>query len=534
LGRSPHLAASQAEAVSSDWKRITALFGAARLLEGVTRTAFLETACGDDEGLRREVDRLLADSTRQDSFLMDPAWSAASFFAIPPVSPGDILKDRYRIDETVASGGQAIVYRATDTVLSRPVIVKVPRGDVRHTRLLKCRFEREMQALSQIDHPGVVGIFDIGELADGRPFLVIQYVSGVSLREELNKGAFAPERAARLLRQLASALRAAHAAGVAHRDLKPENILLQRAAGEEETLKLIDFGISNIIGEPAVSTVVAGTIRYMAPEQFQGEGTPASDTYALAIVVCEMLCGHPDSRALPNSVGRKAKRLIDAALSFRPGDRPRDLGRWSDDLARAFITGHRVPTGRRWWMGVAAAAIALIIGRVQPATTLWRLAATVPMPNWTSRGHESRASPPTSATVREAAVTDLTGEWEVTDLLTVCGFLCGSPLGTVYHEIATFSQDTVTTFHGTFFGRPVSGTVSGASVSFAWDNVSSPARNGWDKVSSPTLTFRGNCVGTIAGSTMTLNCSSYIKPNAGSEFLLNGQGVDTLVKQLRE
>src|SRR5262249_19553724 len=293
-GRRAGVAAPQTQAVS-DWERITALFGAARLLDSDARGAFLDAACRADSVLRAEVERLLADAAHEDSFLAEPAWSGAIPPAAPTslLSPGDILNNRYCIDASVASSGQAQVYPATDSRLPRPVVVKVMGGSGRENRLTKSRFEREMKALSRIDHPGVVGILDVGELVDGCPFLVIQYVNGVSLREELQKGPIEPPRAAHLLRELGSALSAAHAAGIAHRDVKPENIMLQRLDDGSETLRLIDFGISKsdragLDGEPT-NVTVAGTIRYMAPEQFEGKHSAASDVYAVSLVGCEML-----------------------------------------------------------------------------------------------------------------------------------------------------------------------------------------------------------------------------------------------------
>jgi hypothetical protein len=126
----------------------------------------------------------LADSSREDSFLAEPAWAGALPTLMPAASldPGDLLKERYRVEASVAGGGQAVVYRSTDITLSRPVIVKLMRGSGRQNQLLKVRFEQEMRALSLIDHPGVIGILDVGELTDGCPFLVIQYINGVSSR----------------------------------------------------------------------------------------------------------------------------------------------------------------------------------------------------------------------------------------------------------------------------------------------------------------------------------------------------------------
>jgi serine/threonine protein kinase len=380
--------------VTEPWERITALFGAARLLDVRDRAVFLDAICADNTDLRCEVERLLADAAPDDDFLADPPWAGA--FSMPSfiaLRAGDVVSGRYRVEADIASGGQALVYRAEDTLLSRPVIVKVMRASGHHSRLLKARFEREMQALSRIDHPGVVGILDVGTLADGCPFLVIQYVNGTSLRQELQGGALAPRRVVKLLSDLGSALRAAHAADVVHQDLKPENILVQRFADGTETVKLIDFGIAKIdrdgVDEGLTTVHIAGTVRYMAPEQFEGRYSAASDIYTLALVVCEMLCGSPDSRALPADLRDTVGSLIDRALAYRPEQRPSDLWQWCEQVAQAIVRPRRSRWRGRWWVPLAAlaaitAGVAATQVLVRPAMPAAADRFIVPLPSSTS------------------------------------------------------------------------------------------------------------------------------------------------------
>jgi tRNA A-37 threonylcarbamoyl transferase component Bud32 len=346
--------------MSADWDRVTALFGATRALDPADRTAFLDVACRTDLALRAEVEALL-ESDADDSFLEQPPDTAALSMLPNLLGPGRLLKDRYRIERPLSRGGQGLVYQATDEVLSRPVVVKVMRADARGNRWLKSRFEHEMEALSRISHPGVVGILDVGELADGSPFLVIEHIDGVSLRERLGESPLAAAGASDILRQLGAALSAAHAAGVAHHDLKPENVMIQRLSDGGGVVKLIDFGIAKIershLEAGATTVMVAGTIRYMAPEQFQGENSPACDVYALALVTCEMLSGQPDVRALPGRVRRRTRRLVSAALAFRPEERPADVRRWSDDVAQALIQDE----GFRQRSALRLAAAALVV-----------------------------------------------------------------------------------------------------------------------------------------------------------------------------
>ena len=355
------------------WDHVTSLFWAARALEPHLRESFLKVACEDDVEMRREVDALLSTDTADDVFLEDAPWAKlGKVIAGRPLSPGEMLKDRYRVEEELATGGQAFVYRAHDQLLSRSVVIKLMRAGGLRNRLLKSHFEQEMRALAQIDHPGVVGILDVGELEDGSPFLVIQHVPGVSLRDALLQGPMAGPRAATILRQIGAALQAAHLSGVAHLDLKPENIMLQQHGGSE-TVRLIDFGIAKIDAlknEPHVTTVmVAGTVRYMAPEQLEGKNSSASDIYSLGLVACELLCGHPDVRALPRTIKRKTLATLEEALAFNPDERPADVQAWCERLA-ATLRGTPAPNLRRTVAMVGLLAI-LLVGTM--AGAWWRL-----------------------------------------------------------------------------------------------------------------------------------------------------------------
>jgi serine/threonine protein kinase len=216
---------------------------------------------------------------------------------------GQLLKDRYLIQKELGRGGFGVVYLAYDTQLvSKPVVVKVLTLDPAQDAWVLKKFNQEMEALSRINHPGVIGSLDAGQTPDGKPFLVMQYIDGGSLRGEIREGGIEISRAASLIRQTAQALAAAHDKGILHRDIKPENILLQRASAGEEYAKLIDFGIAAIAdsqfsGEDQ-KTKVAGSFAYMAPEQFQGKACAESDIYSLGVVAYELVTGrkpYPDA-----------------------------------------------------------------------------------------------------------------------------------------------------------------------------------------------------------------------------------------------
>jgi hypothetical protein len=351
--------------VSERWDRVTELFAVVRSLDPARRGAFLDLTCGDDVDLRDEIVALLAGDV-DDRFLEPPGRGAARD-ARDPLEIGALLNGRYLVEGRLASGGHALIYRATDRLLSRPVAIKIARGHPDSARL-KQRFQREMQALARIDDPAIVGILDVGELNDGSPFLVIQHVSGITLRELLSGASVDAPRAAAIVRAIGAALGVAHAADVAHRDLKPENVMLQQREDGREQVKLIDFGIAKIEGSdlPDFTTVtIEGSVRYMAPEQFEGKNTSASDVYALALVACELIGGKPDPRTLPAATSRKVRQLLTAALAFDPEERPQNIRVWAEQLAAAIESRARAPLllGALAAVAVVASLVFVLGGR---------------------------------------------------------------------------------------------------------------------------------------------------------------------------
>jgi serine/threonine protein kinase len=209
------------------------------------------------------------------------------------------LNGRYEIEKELGRGGLGLVYLARDTHLqSRPVVIKTlleTRAGTFDDSWPRKKFDEEIMALVRIKHPGVVGIYDMGLMPDGKPFFVMPYVAGESLRSAMHGREMELKRAAHIIRQLSSALSAAHEMGVIHRDLKPENVMLQTFASGEEFALLIDFGIATVkelqAGQHEQITKVAGTLPYMAPEQLRGGPVPASDVWALGVMAYEMVTG---------------------------------------------------------------------------------------------------------------------------------------------------------------------------------------------------------------------------------------------------
>ncbi|MER5642264.1 Stk1 family PASTA domain-containing Ser/Thr kinase [Kitasatospora sp. NPDC002227] len=207
---------------------------------------------------------------------------------------GTLLDGRYRIEQVIAVGGMATVYRATDTRLDRVVAVKVMHPDLAGDAEFSARFIREAKAVARLAHPNVVNVFDQG--ADGgRVFLAMEYVPGRTLRDLLrDRGALSVRAALDVMEPVLAALGAAHRAGLVHRDVKPENVLIT----EGGLVKVADFGLVRLLGgndATSTSTVgtVLGTVAYLAPEQIRQDGPTDQrvDVYAAGILLYELLTG---------------------------------------------------------------------------------------------------------------------------------------------------------------------------------------------------------------------------------------------------
>ena len=284
-----------------------------------------------------------------------------------PHAPGglinSVLDGRYLIERLVGEGGFGAVYLAADNkVVGRKIVIKVMHGKELANEWSKRKFHQEVEALSRINHPSVVGVLDCGETPDGRPYIVMQYIDGVSLRSLLRPEGMTLGRVANVVRQVGKALSAAHQAGILHRDLKPENIMVQTNE-DEEYVKVIDFGIAkvknSIVDLSTSKDLAVGTVAYMSPEQLMAEQiTPASDVYALGVIAYEMLTGkrptNPESafqllemqrlgvRVKPTDLRpglpTEAENILLKALSFKAKDRferARDFG----DLLSSALMG---------------------------------------------------------------------------------------------------------------------------------------------------------------------------------------------------
>lgn len=209
---------------------------------------------------------------------------------------GRTIAARYRLIRRLGSGGMSVVYLARHELIARLSAIKILRPELSLIAEHRERFLREARAVNRINHENIVEITDVGE-SDGVAYLVMEFIEGDSLLVHVNRGRLAWPRACRIGMQVASALARAHQMGVIHRDLKPENILLVKrdeADTESEHVKLTDFGIAKVFGEPTLTLneQLFGTPGYIAPEYVGGIGIDGrSDIYSLAVVVYEMVCG---------------------------------------------------------------------------------------------------------------------------------------------------------------------------------------------------------------------------------------------------
>ena len=279
----------------NSWERVSSLLDAALERPPGERAAFLDEACSGQEALRERVEKLLANHEEAE---------ANSFLEGGPVvnsmelAPGTEL-GHYKLVRLIGAGGMGEVYQATDTRLDRTVAIKVLPSHVADNLQARERFEREARTISQLNHPHICTLYDVGQ-ENGVDFLVMEHIEGETLAERLEKGALPLDQALERGIEIADALDKAHRSGIVHRDLKPGNIMLTKSGA-----KLLDFGLAKLMPEPskldpdaATATkmtregTIIGTLQYMAPEQVEGKNADArTDIFALGSVLVEMVTG---------------------------------------------------------------------------------------------------------------------------------------------------------------------------------------------------------------------------------------------------
>jgi serine/threonine protein kinase len=243
------------------------------------------------------------------------------------IPAGTILDNRYEILGLIAEGGMGAVYRARRTRLGDEVAVKIVRP-ADDSRTLRERFIRESRAAAGLHHPNIVSILDYSVDGEGRPFLVMELLSGPSLRQEIAAaGALGADAVRRFIPPICTALQMAHDAGIIHRDIKPANIVAHRFGAGERAYKLVDFGLA-ALKDTADETrltgafMFVGTVAYAAPEQVEGQALDArTDVFSLASVVYEMLTGRPPYGAggVYETLTKQASGTVVAPSQIQPG-----------------------------------------------------------------------------------------------------------------------------------------------------------------------------------------------------------------------
>ena len=348
---------------SDRWRRIEQIYEAALQRAPSERRVFLDSACGDDQALRRDVERLLAANEQAGDFLASPAWEVASGGLVSQTMTGDrdtSLAGRqvghYTILSPLGRGGMGEVYRARDSKLNREVALKVLPDLFALNPDRLARFKREAHVLASLNHPNIAAIYGFEDGGDVKA-LVLELVEGPTLADRIARGRVPLEDALPIARQIAEALEAAHERGIVHRDLKPANVKV-RADG---VVKVLDFGLaralevessaaavsqSPTVPGPVVTAdgIIVGTPAYMAPEQARGKPSDRrTDLWAFGCVLYEMLTGRrafagddtsetlaavlkddPDWRALTNETPASVRRLLHRCLAKDPRGRLSD------------------------------------------------------------------------------------------------------------------------------------------------------------------------------------------------------------------
>jgi len=306
------------------WQQIDKLFEQALEKEPDCRPSFLDEACAGDAELRREVESLLGYEKQGQQLLARPALQviAGRLAGDSPSLVGQQL-GRYQVLSLLGAGGMGEVYKAKDTDLHRAVALKLLPAGFAHDKDRLRRFQREARAVSALNHPNILTLYEIEEV-QGTLFIATEFIDGQTLRQRLSAGALQLSELLDIAIQVASALATAHQAGIVHRDIKPENIMLR----QDGYVKVLDFGVAKLIEAHRGATSiqpsdmatlytetgqVMGTVQYMSPEQALGQDVDhRTDLFSLGAILYEMATGRQPFQ------GATAAAVFDEILHQQP------------------------------------------------------------------------------------------------------------------------------------------------------------------------------------------------------------------------
>ena len=310
------------------------------------RTDYLNKECGTDTDLRAEVESLLESYDDADGFLDAPVLDADVTLNDSVVSeaPGTVI-GRYKLLEKIGEGGMAVVYMAEqETPIRRKVALKIIKLGM-DTKSVIARFEAERQALAMMDHPNIAKVLDAGATETGRPYFVMELVTGVSITEYCDKNNLSTKERLALFIQVCNAVQHAHQKGIIHRDIKPTNVMVEHHDGKPVP-KVIDFGIAKATNQRLTEKTlftryahIIGTPAYMSPEQAElsalGVDT-RSDIYSLGVLLYELLIGTtPFSEEELRKVGYiEMQRVIREQEPLKPSTKLSTLGETLTDIAK--------------------------------------------------------------------------------------------------------------------------------------------------------------------------------------------------------
>jgi serine/threonine protein kinase len=336
------------------WRQVKEVFEGALERRGAERAQFLDRVCGE-VSVREEVESLLRSYGEAGSFMETPAVASAAEALVGEQNKlvvGQLVR-HYEVIAPIAEGGMGEVYLAKDTTLGRRVALKVLPEYVGKDPDRLRRFKQEARSASTLNHPNVCVIHEVGETDDGRPFIAMEHIDGVTLRQRMNDRPMKLGDVLEIVIQIADALTAAHEAGIVHRDIKPENIMIRR----DGYVKVFDFGLAKLTerrhsgANATLSTLlvnsspgtVMGTAAYMSPEQARGVSVDErTDIWSLGVVLYEMVSGRPPF------VGQTPTDVVVAIVEKEPATISHYLAAAPPELERIVRKALRKDTSERY------------------------------------------------------------------------------------------------------------------------------------------------------------------------------------------